>query len=501
VLLRYTRLYSFTFQQKRLMNQLKMWIGGQWLASETGETLPAENPATGELIAQVPLGSRADVQRAIAAARNALEPLAAMSVYERAVLCHRVADAIIARREELARWVTMDQGRPYHCETLPEVDEAANAFRAAAEDAKRLTTEIIPAADPYRRVLTYRRPRGVYAIIVPWNWPIGVAANFLAAGLATGNAAVWVSAPTTAACSIKFAEAIAAADLPPGAINLVTGIGAVVGDEAVANPDTDAVAFTGSSQTGEQVMRRAAGKPVVAELGGNGPLIVFEDADLGLLEEAVTLGCFMGGGQSCSASERVLVHERVYEAFVERALAAARAVKLGDPLDSATTMGPLNNEATAAKMDRHLEDATRCGATVRAGGGRAPGFPTKLFYQPTVVTGVNPDMLIANEESFGPVVPILTPFRTDAEALALAERDQSGLGLLASVYTRDTRRAMWFGDRLKAGIVNVNLSTNSSESHVPFGGASGRRSGVGRIGGKYTLLEMTDLRTIVLNLR
>jgi succinate-semialdehyde dehydrogenase/glutarate-semialdehyde dehydrogenase len=281
-------------------------------------------------------------------------------------------------------------------------------------------------------------------------------------------------------------------------VNLVTGPGPVVGDEIVSHPGTDAVGFTGSSATGTHIAARAAGKPLMLELGGNGPTIILPDADLDRAVPRIAQGCFLNSGQVCSATERILVHERVHDAVVERLVTAARAERLGMPDDPETTMGPLNNQPVAEKMDRHLADARAKGARVLFGGRRAPGFPTDLFYEPTVVDGVTPDMLLNTEETFGPVAPVLT-FRTYEEALAIA--DGCTLGLVSAVFTQSMRDAFFFVERLRAGIVCVNEFTDYWELHIPFGGASGKRSGVGRLGGRHTLMEMTDLKTVVLDLR
>ncbi|MCZ7568931.1 MAG: aldehyde dehydrogenase family protein [Ardenticatenaceae bacterium] len=476
--------------------KLKHHIGGAWVDSLSGKTFPVYSPVNGSVIAEVTEGDREDARRAIAAARRAQDRIARRPPFEQAALCHRVADILESRKPELAHTLTLEQGKPYHTEALAEIDETIAQFRLSAEDIKRLETSVLPSADPNKRILSIRQPRGVYAVITPWNWPFTITAEYLAPGLAAGNAIVWVPAPTTSVCAVKLMECLLEAGVPEGVVNLVTGPGPVVGNEIVANPGTDAVGFTGSPATGIEVARAGAGKSLLLELGGNGPMIVREDANLEAAVEAAALGCFLCAGQSCSAAERLLVHERVYDDFVERMVAAARAVRLGDPFDPDTTMGPLNNEATAQKMDRHLQDAVGRGARVRWGGGRAEGFPTRLYYQPTVLDGVTHEMVVSQEESFGPIAPI-SRFASDDEAIEQA--NSTSYGLLAAVFTRDLSSAFHFAERLKAGIVNINESTNYWELHVPFGG-SGKRSGIGRLGGKHTILEMTDLKTIVIDL-
>jgi succinate-semialdehyde dehydrogenase/glutarate-semialdehyde dehydrogenase len=409
----------------------------------------------------------------------------------------RIADAIEARKTSLARTLTLEQGKPYHSEALGEVEHAVASFRNCAEQIKWLETAVMPVEAPTKRVFSIRQPRGVYAIVTPWNFPYMIPAEYLAPGLAAGNAIVWVPAPTTSLCAVELTRAIEEADLPPGALNLVTGPGPVVGDAIVAHPGTNGVGFTGSPGTGEQIMRRAAGKPCLLELGGNGPTIILDDADIDAAAASAALGCFFNAGQVCCATERILVHPAVHDEVVAKLAERARAITLGDPLAEGTTMGPLNNEPTAEKTDRHIRDATERGATVIVGGKRAPGFATSLYYQPTVIDGMTPEMAGHREETFGPVAKVMT-VADDDEALRVA--DDSELGLVSAVFTKDLKRAFRFAEALRTGIVVINDFTDYWELHIPFGGASGKRSGIGRIGGKHALMEMTDLKTIVFDI-
>src|SRR5437868_564492 len=330
---------------------LKMFVDGDWVDSEDGGTFEAISPATGEVIATLPKGTRADAARAVESAHRARSAMAALGAFDRALILHRIADRMAARREELARWLTLDQGKPYKAEALGEVSEAIEYFRIAAEDIKRLETNVIPSVSKNKLVFTLRVPRGVYGVITPWNWPLTMPSALIAPALAGGNTIVWAPATSTSAISVKLMECLAEADLPPGAINLVTGPGAVVGDEIAGHPLTAGVGFVGSTETGRSVARRAAGKHVMLELGGNGPIVIFEDADLRRAAEGTITGCFLCAGQSCTAGERILVQRSVQDAFLTQLTDAMTGIHLGDPFEDATTMGPLNNEGVARKMD------------------------------------------------------------------------------------------------------------------------------------------------------
>jgi acyl-CoA reductase-like NAD-dependent aldehyde dehydrogenase len=461
--------------------------------------MEATSPATGESLGTVPEGTRADAERAIAAANAAWRGWAARSAFERAAAMERVADLIVERRDDLAHALTLDQGKPLHTEAYGEVDELVEYWRMAAGDAKRLDGSMPPSVDASKRVLAYRVPRGVVGVITPWNWPYTMPAELIAPALASGNAVVWSPAAATSVCAVKLAECIVDAELPAGVFSMVTGHGAVVGDEIAASPGTHAVGFIGSIETGLKVAQRAAGKALLLELGGNGPMVVLEDADLERAAEASLAASFLCAGQSCTAGERYLVHERVHDEFRDRLLAAIeREIRLGDPLAPETTMGPLNNEPTAQKMDSHVADAVERGAEVVVGGSRAEGFPTDLYWQATVLDGVADEMEVAREETFGPVIPISTIARED-EALQIVNSSQ--YGLLTAVWTRDLARGLRFAEAARAGWVNINESTNYWESHLPFGGRAGSRSGVGRVGGAHSMRDtFTELKTVVVTL-
>jgi acyl-CoA reductase-like NAD-dependent aldehyde dehydrogenase len=481
-----------------MVDELKMHIDGKWVDSESGQVFKATSPSTGEVIGTIPEGTRADAHRAIAAANSAWQDWAARSAFDRAVAMERVARIIDERRAELARTLTLDQGKPLRAEAHDEVEELIAYFTMAAADARRAEGLMPPSVDGDKRILVYRVPRGVVGVISPWNWPYTMPAEIVAPALAYGNAVVWVPAPTTSVCAVRLAECIADADLPAGVFNMVTGPGPVVGDEIAANPGTHAVGFIGSIATGHTVAQRAAGKELLLEMGGNGPVVILEDGDIDSAVEATLVACFLNAGQSCTAGERVLVHEEVREEYVEKLLGATKeGVRLGDPFDDSTTMGPLNNVPTAEKTERHVADAAARGATIAVGGHRVASLGSDLFFEPTVLAGVTEEMEVAREETFGPVVPI-SMIRHEDEAIRIV--NSSPYGLLSSIFTRDLRRGLRFAEAVRTGWVNINEGTNYWESHLPFGGRAGSKSGVGRVGGRFSLDRLTELKTVVVNL-
>ena len=473
----------------------RLWIDGDWRDAEAGATFAATSPVTGEMLGEVAEGTRADAREAVRAAAAAARAWERETAFARARMLHRVADRCAAHRDELAMAATLDQGKPLS-EAYDEVDELVAMWHAAAEDGVRIEGSIPESSVPGKRILVMRRPVGPVAIVTPWNWPYTMPTEVVAPALAAGNTVVWTPAPSTAYCSGLLAQCVGEADLPPGVFNFVTGPGPVVGDELVAHPQTAAVGFIGSTATGLRIAQRAAGKRLLLEMGGNGPLVVLEDADLEAAADAAVVGCFLCAGQSCTAGERILVHSAVRADFVELLAArTAAAARLGDPLIRATTLGPLNNEAVGRKMDEHVEDAVARGARVVAGGQRAAGFPTELYWPATILDGVAPEALAATEETFGPIAPIV---EIDSLETAIAMTNESSYGLLAAIFTRDLARGLRFADEARSGLVNINETTNYWENHLPFGGRAGSLSGVGRVGGRYPFEALTDLQTIVI---
>jgi acyl-CoA reductase-like NAD-dependent aldehyde dehydrogenase len=358
-----------------------------------------------------------------------------------------------------------------------------------------METAVIPSQDVDKRILTFRKPNGVYAGITPWNFPTLIPVELIAPGIAAGNAIVMKPSEWTPIAMANFMQIMADAGLPEGVVNVVYGDGKV-GERLIQDENVDCVGFVGSHTTAEKIVRAAGLKRSLIEASGNGPVVVCVDADLEAAAKGAVFGGFFCAGQVCCATERVLVDKRVHEDFLAAVVKEAEGWKLGDPFDDETLVGPMNNEPTAQKMDAHLEDAVAKGAQIVVGGSRDHGHPTSLYYQPTVVDQVGTDTLINRDETFGPIVPLIS-VESDDEAIAVA--NDSHLGLQAAVYTTSLRRAFRYIDSLRVGNVVVNDSTDYWEAHEPFGGAAGTRTGWGRIGGRYTMLDMTDLKTVVLD--
>jgi len=473
-----------------------MHIGGEWTPSSSGATYQTFNPATGAVVSDVALGTRDDVSRALAAARAATDTLRHMTPFERAAACYRIADLIDARSSDIAARVTAEVGKPLR-EAIGEVGAAAAGFRLAGDIGKYLEGTVYPVADPRKRVFSIRQPRGVYGVITPWNFPVNIPVEYLAPALATGNAVVWTPAPTTGSTAALLMECIVDADIPIGAVNLVLGEGPVVGDELCGHELTDAIAFTGGADTGDIISRRAPGKPKLLELGGNGPSIVFGDADVAAAAEGLAGGAFFNAGQVCGATGVVFAHASVVDELSTRLVETASRQTLGDPALDTTTMGPLHSAESAERIESDVADSVGFGTEILAGGFRVKGMPTDAYFAPTVVACRDLSSRLVTEETFGPVIPIVS-FENYDDAISM----QHGLdqGLVASVWTKSMTTGIRAGEDLRAGIVNVNENTCYWELHLPFGGATGKRSGMGRLGGKQTLLEMTEIKTITLNL-
>ena len=474
---------------------LQNFVGGRWVDASGDHSRPVVSPVTGDTLAEAPDASREDVTQAARAAREAQPRWGRLSVFERAQVMHRIAAGLEERQEELARSLTLENGKPFKVEALDDVAEMAENFRSSAEDAKRLESSVIPTQDAAKRMFTLRRPNGVYAAITPWNFPGMIPAELIAPGIAVGNTFVVKPSEWTPIAMADFMQVMADAGLPDGVVNVVYGAGAV-GEALVTDANVDAIAFVGSHATAEKIVRAAGLKRTLIEASGNGPVVVCADADLELAAKGAVYGGFYCAGQVCSATERVLVDRRVHDDFLAAVVREAGRWKLGDPFDDETLVGPMQNEPTAQKMDAHVEDAVASGAELVLGGSREEGRPTRLYYRPTVLDGVGRDTLVGREETFGPIVPLIT---IDGDDDALAAANDSHLGLQAAVYTRSLARAFRYAETLAVGSVIVNDSTMYWETLQPFGGAAGTRTGWGRVGGRHALEDMTDLRTVILD--
>jgi succinate-semialdehyde dehydrogenase/glutarate-semialdehyde dehydrogenase len=472
---------------------LALFIAGEWTRGTSDDQYEVHSPVTGEHIYNVPKASPADIDRAVAAARQATEEMRHWTAFERAEMCLRVYDLWQDRADEVARLLTLEQGKPYQAEAIADISESSDYLHIAAEDVKRLSGEVLPTTERNRRMFTVHRPVGVWVAITPWNFPVMIPMEYVGPGLATGNALIVKPPEFTCWALLEIARVFEEAGVPKGALSVIPGDGAI-GDALVTHRGVDAIGFTGSSATGARIVSRMGLKRSIMEMSGNGPTIVTADADITRAAEAAVYGAYYNAGQVCVATERLIVLDEVHDDFVEAALKAADVVRLGDPFDEGTTMGPLNNEPTAAKMDRHLADAVDRGAEVLLGGGRAAGFPTDLYYDFTILDRVPEESAVSQEESFGPVLPILTA-RDDEDAVGVANRTR--LGLQAAVFTNDLTKAFYYADRIRSGTVIVNDSTDTWETFQPFGGAAGTDTGWGR----QRINEFTDLQTIVFSLR
>jgi succinate-semialdehyde dehydrogenase / glutarate-semialdehyde dehydrogenase len=483
------------FDQSRLRDPTllreDLFIGG-WCAGGSGRRMDVVDPATSTTIARMAQASEADVHRAIAVAQAAAPAWAATTALERARILRRWYDLIVSNADDLALILTAEQGKPL-AEARGEVLYGAAFVEWYAEEGKRVYGEVIPTNNSGRRLVTLRQPVGVTAAITPWNFPSAMILRKAGPALAAGCPMIVKPADETPLSATALAELAARAGVPSGVLSVVVGEPEMVGDVLTRDPAVRALTFTGSTAVGKLLMSQSAQtvKKVTLELGGNAPLIVFDDADLDTAVAGAMASKFRNAGQTCVCANRVLVQSGIHGAFVERLEAAIESLVVGNGFDDASEQGPLISRDAVAKVERHIADALAQGASVRTGGHRHPLGQT--YFEPTLLTGVTAHMLIAREETFGPVAPVLR-FETEQEALALA--NDSPYGLAAYFFTRDLARTWRVAEALEYGVVGVNTGLISYEG-APFGGV--KESGLGREGSRHGLDEFTEIKYVCID--
>ena len=465
-------------------------IGGAWCGADGGATFPVGNPANGELLAEVPDMGAGETRRAIAAADAAWPAWRNRTAKERSAVLRKWFELMLAHADDLALLMTSEQGKPL-AEAKGEVAYAASFIEWFAEEAKRVYGDTIPATQADKRLIVVRQPIGVCAAITPWNFPAAMITRKVAPALAAGCTVVVKPAEQTPLTALALAELAQRAGFPPGVFNVVTGSAASapkIGGELTGNPTVRKLSFTGSTEVGRLLMAQCAPsiKKVSLELGGNAPLIVFDDADLDAAVEGALASKYRNTGQTCVCANRLLVQDGIYEAFAARLAEAAKKMKVGAGTEAGVLQGPLIDQQALAKVEEHVADALAKGARVLTGGRRHALGGT--FYEPTVIADVTPDMKCAREETFGPVAPLFR-FKTEAEAVALANATE--FGLAAYFFSRDVARCFRVGEALEYGMVGVNTGIMSNEV-APFGGV--KQSGIGREGSKYGIEEYLEIK-------
>jgi succinate-semialdehyde dehydrogenase / glutarate-semialdehyde dehydrogenase len=467
------------------------YIDGQWLGAKSGKTFSVDNPATGEIIAVVPDMGGEEARQAIDAAHCAFPSWSKKTAKERAVILRKWFDLILENQEDLARLMTLEQGKPL-AEARGEVAYAGAFIEWFAEEGKRIYGDTIPQHQADKRIIVIKQPVGVVAAITPWNFPLAMIARKVGPALAAGCTLVIKPAEQTPLSALALAELGERAGVPKGVVNVITGSPQEIGAELTSNPIVRKVTFTGSTEVGKLLMAQCAGtiKKISLELGGNAPFIVFDDADIDAAVEGAVASKYRNTGQTCISANRFYVQDGIYDAFTAKLSQAVSKLKPAYGLENGATQGPLIDDAALTKVEKHLSDAKSKGAKVVLGGNRhALGG---RFFEPTILTEVTPQMTVAREETFGPVAPLFR-FKTETDAIALA--NDTEFGLAAYFYGRDIARVWRVAEALEYGIVGINTGMISTEV-APFGGV--KESGLGREGSKYGIEDYLQIKYMCL---
>jgi len=469
--------------------QTQAFINGQWSDSDNGETFPVYNPATGEEIAQVADAGQAETARAIAAAKAAMKSWQAESAKTRSTLLEKWHDLVMANQDDLAKIMTMEQGKTL-AESTGEVAYGASYIKWFAEEGKRIYGDVLQGT-PDRRGVVIKQPVGVVGAITPWNFPNGMITRKVAPALAAGCAIVLKPASETPLSAFALAELAKQAGIPAGLFNVVAGRrSSLIGGELTSNPDVKKLTFTGSTPVGKTLMKQCADsvKRTSMELGGNAPVIVFDDADIDQAVQGALVSKYRNSGQTCICANRIMVQEAVYDEFVEKFTAAVKAFNFGNGLEAESTHGPVVSAKALKDIHDIVERTIAKGATLVTGG--KPREGAGFFYEPTVITNVNDTMSVFREEIFGPVAPIFK-FKTEEEAISMA--NDTEFGLAAYFYSQNISRVWRVAESIDYGMVGVNETAISSEL-IPFGGV--KESGQGREGSKYGLDDYLEIKYI-----
>jgi succinate-semialdehyde dehydrogenase/glutarate-semialdehyde dehydrogenase len=463
------------------------YVDGQWVQATSGQTFKVDNPATGEIIGTVPKLGAAETRQAIEAANRAFPAWSKKTAKERATILRRWFDLMMANQDDLARLMTLEQGKPLS-ESKGEVAYAAAFLEWFGEEAKRIYGDTIPQHQADKRIVVIKQPIGVVACITPWNFPLAMITRKAGPALGAGCTVVIKPASQTPFSALALAELAERAGVPRGVLNVVTGSATEIGGELTSNPIVRKLSFTGSTEIGKVLMAQCAGtvKKLSLELGGNAPFIVFDDANLDAAVEGAVASKYRNSGQTCVCTNRVLVQDSVYDAFASKLAVAVKALKPAPGLEPGATQGPLIDDAAVQKVESHIRDAQSKGAKVLVGGHRH--VLGGRFFEPTVLTDVTPQMAVAREETFGPLAPLFR-FKTEADAIALA--NDTEFGLAAYFYGRDIARVWRVAEALEYGIVGINTGLISTEV-APFGGV--KESGLGREGSKYGIDEFVEIK-------